>query len=160
MKYFFTFLLLSSFSIHLCYAQTFFDKVLNQKWVGSGELFGSKASFQMQWQMILDGKFWELSFQNQREQSEEFKFKAKGVYQIKDDEQLKGIWFDSRGITFPLKGNFSEDSLTIFWGTPETEEGKTIYTVNHNGLISVIDFVLKDKELVPFATASYRKAEN
>ena len=111
----------------------------------------------MDWQPILDGKFYELSFQNQRDQSKEYIFQAMGVYRPKSDGTFTGTWFDSRGYSFPLEGNYSETELTVQWGNPETEEGKTTYRINKDGTVSVIDYILKDGKLVPFGKALYNK---
>lgn len=138
-------------------AQSFFENISQNKWEGSGELLESAASFQMEWQAILDGKFYKLSFQNQREESKEYIFKSMGVYRPKSDGTFTGTWFDSRGYSFPLKGNFSENELTVDWGSPQTEEGKTVYSINEDGTISVMDYVLKDGNLVSFGKAIYNK---
>lgn len=138
-------------------AQDFFTNVSPQQWIGSGELMGSTASFQMDWEPILDGKFYKLSFQNQREASKAFVFKAMGIYRPEDDGSFTGTWFDSRGYSFPLKGNFTENELTVHWGNPETEEGKTSYSIKEDGTITVKDDVLKDGKLVPFGNAVYRR---
>lgn len=138
-------------------AQDFFKNISQHKWIGSGKLLGSTASFQMDWEPILDGKFYKLSFQNQREESKEFIFKSMGVYQPKNDGTFTGTWFDSRGYSFPLEGHFTENELTVHWGNPETEEGKTIYSIGKDSMISVIDYVLKEGKLVPFGNAIYNR---
>ena len=145
------------FMVQSINAQSFFENISQYKWKGSGELMESAASFQMDWQPILDGKFYELLFQNQREESKEFIFKSKGVYRPKKDGTFTGTWFDSRGYSFPLEGNFTENELTVYWGDPATEEGKTIYSINENGTISVMDYILKDGKLLPFGNALYNK---
>ncbi len=136
-------------------AQDFFKNISQHTWIGTGELLGSTASFQMNWVPILDGQFYKLSFQHQRDESEELIFKSMGVYQPKNDGTFSGTWFDSRGLTFPLKGNFSGNTLTVLWGTRETEEGKTVYTFTEIGTVTVTDYVLKDGEFVKFGNANY-----
>lgn len=138
-------------------AQNFFENVSQHKWKGSGELMESAASFQMEWQPILDGKFYKLSFQNQRDESKEYIFKSMRGYRHKTDGGFTGTWFDSRGYSFPLQGNFTENELAVHWGDPETEEGKTVYSINKDGTVSVIDYILKDGKLVPFGKALYNK---
>ncbi len=144
-------------TIQVCYSQSFFEKSSNLNWKGEGVLMGSKASFEMAWEPILDGKFYELTFQNQREESKQFIFKARGVYQVRENNKVSGTWFDSRGFSFPLKGEVSEDTLIIFWGSPELEEGKTIYTIKADSTIFVEDYILKDGEFIKFGNAEYAK---
>ena len=138
-------------------AQSFFENISQHKWKGSGELLKSTASFQMDWQPILDGKFYELSFQNQRDESKEFIFKSKGIYRPGGNGTFTGTWFDSRGYSFPLEGKFTGNELSVFWGNPETEEGKTIYSIKEGGTVSVMDYILKDGNLIPFGKALYNK---
>ncbi|UJH68630.1 hypothetical protein [Allomuricauda sp. SCSIO 65647] len=149
------FLLICFIGFQTIFAQDFFGKVSGNLWEGTGELLGSEATFRMEWEQILDGKFYQLSFQNQREESKEFIFKAIGVYKKNEDNLISGTWFDSRGFSFPLKGEVSSDKLIIFWGSPELEEGKTIYTIKNDSTISVEDYILKDGELIKFGNANY-----
>lgn len=138
-------------------AQSFFENISKNGWKGSGELMGNTASFQMDWKSVLDGKFYELSFQNQRDESKDFIFKAKGFYQPKENGTFMGTWFDSRGYSFPLEGSFTENELTVVWGKPELEEGKTVYSIKSDGSVSVMDYILKDGKLVLFGDALYEK---
>ncbi|WP_149272969.1 hypothetical protein [Pareuzebyella sediminis] len=138
-------------------AQGFFEKISQNEWKGSGELLKRSASFQMDWRPILDGKFYELSFQNQQDASKEYRFKSKGIYRPWENGTFTGTWFDSRGYSFPLKGKFTENELIVYWGNPETEEGKTTYRIKDNGTVSVIDYILKDGKLIPFGNALYQK---
>ncbi|MEM7486090.1 MAG: hypothetical protein AAF348_12855 [Bacteroidota bacterium] len=155
MKHLFSFLLMTILHVQISSAQNFFDRASKHTWNGKGELLGSKASFKMQWEPILDGKFYQLTFQNQRDQSKEFVFKAKGIYQLKENNRIVGTWFDSRGFSFPLKGTISENILTIFWGTPEIEEGKTVYHITKSNTILTNDFILRDGDLQKFGNAIY-----
>lgn len=69
---------------------------------------------------------------------------------------MSGSWFDSRGITFPLKGTIKANTLTIFWGNASTEQGKTTYTydaVKHQFI--VLDYILNGHEYLKFAMATY-----
>lgn len=58
-------------------------------------------------------------------------------------------------MSFPLKGTVANNQLVVDWGTPDTEEGKSIYTINSDGTISVEDYVQKEGESVKFGTATY-----
>lgn len=148
-------LLVTAFGIQVGSSQTFFEKISTIKWKGEGQLLGSSASFVMEWTPVLDGKFYQLTFQNNREESQGYVFNAIAMYHIKEDNEVTGTWFDSRGFTFPIKGEVSEDKLIIFWGSPELEEGKTIYTMKTDSTIIVEDFILRDDGLKKFGNAKY-----
>ena len=138
-------------------AQSFFEKIAKNAWNGSGELMGSAASFQMDWTPVLGGKFFELSFQNQRDESKDYVFKSKGLYQPNENGTFTGTWFDSRRFSFPLEGSFTENEPRVVWGTRELEEGKTVYSITSDDSVSVTDYILKDGKLVVFGKALYRK---
>lgn len=149
------FLLIYLIGFQTVFAQSFFEKVSGHLWKGTGELLGSEATFKMEWKQVLDNKFYQLSFQNQRENSKEYIFKAIGFYKIKDNTTINGTWFDSRGYSFPLKGNLQDNKLVVYWGSPEYEEGKTIYSIQPDGRIEVQDYFLRGREFVNFGKAEY-----
>jgi hypothetical protein len=113
-------------------------------WQGAGEVRGMASAQQMSWEPVLDGKFLRLSFDNRMSGSDgrEWRFSAQAFYRIRDDGTIAGTWFDSRGVTFPLSGSIGEDdTLTILWGTDDTERGRTSYLLTAAGL-EVTDEVL------------------
>jgi len=138
------------------FSQDFFEKVSGHIWEGKGELLGSKASFKMEWMPVLNGKFYQLSFQNQRDDSKDYIFKAIAFYTVKDDSEINGTWYDSRGYSFPLRGHLEENKLLVFWGSPEYEEGKTVYSLEADGHIQVQDYYLKNGEYFNFGNANYQ----
>ncbi|WP_299670986.1 hypothetical protein [uncultured Polaribacter sp.] len=156
---FFTFIL-SLLAVNKTLSQTFFDQVKDKVWEGKGTLIGSPATFKMNWQKVLDNNFYKLEFKNQRAvKDKKITLKATAYYKVLSDSTFVGTWFDSRGITFPLKGKLSKNQLMVDWGTPETEVGKSLYLILESGQIKVTDFIRqKDKEF-KFAEAFYNKKE-
>lgn len=138
------------------FSQTFFDTAIKKKWKGEGILFGTEAKFEMNWEQVLGGQFYQLTFQNERiEESDKFIFNAIGFYKLTGSTSFEGTWFDSRGISFPLKGLVADNQLVVDWGTPDTEVGKSIYTINPDGTISVEDYIQQDEKSTNFAKAKY-----
>ena len=145
------------FTISQGVSQTFFDTATKKSWEGEGTLMGADAKFKMQWDKVLDGRFYRLKFENQRETTNgKIVFKAIGFYRVTDSVSFHGTWFDSRGISFPLKGILAENQLVVHWGTPDTEIGKTVYTVVAGGKIAVEDFIEQNGELVNFGKSIYQ----
>ena len=136
-------------------SQDYFSKILDKQLRGNGQLMQKPATFSMSWTAVLDKKFYKLSFYNQQDGSS-LKFKAIGFYKVLENNKVEGSWFDNRGITFPLHGYFDETSLTIFWGTADTEEGKTIYKLKEDGSLETLDFLKTQKGFVAFANAVYK----
>ncbi len=138
-------------------AQSVFDDLLTKEWAGSGELLGSKTGFRMKWSKTLNEKFFMLNYETTRSSGEDvIKFQAIGMYQLLEDS-VKGYWFDSRGIQIPLKGWIEENKLTILWGTPDTEEGKTTYEKTGPDTFQVDDFVKREGNYMLFGSASYEE---
>jgi len=138
--------------------QSFWDDMASGSWKGGGTLMGSEADFYMKWSWELDGKFLKLEFQNKRtsDSGRELIFKSHAYYQPKNDSLFKGTWFDSRGVTFPVSGVLKDSTFTVNWGTPETEQGKTVYTLISDIEVKVTDYVLRGENYVKFGEAVYQ----
>lgn len=130
-------------------------------WTGKGTLFGTEGNFSMSWKKTVDDKFIELNFENMYTTADGTKQKlsAKAIYWFTDEEHLKGNWYDSRGVVFPLKAEFKKKTLTALWGDDDSEErGKTVYQLTDNKNIIVTDFVWQNGKMNPFGKATYQKA--
>ncbi|NER12546.1 hypothetical protein GWK08_03770 [Leptobacterium flavescens] len=137
----------------------FFEKIKGE-WKGEGNLFGTEASFYMNWKTELEGKFMTLDFKNKFKTGEGTvrEMKAKAFYTLK--EEVKGYWLDSRGVMLPLKGNRQADKMLIYWGDDgSTEKGKTEYSIVSDNKVEVKDYVFRDEKYVPFGHAVYQKLE-
>ncbi len=125
-------------------------------WEGNGTLMNNEANFEMKWEQVLNNEFFKLTFRNSIP-SASFSMDAQAYYKETENGTISGYWFDSRGISFPLEGNLSDTTLTIYWGTEEIEEGRTEYTLFDSETIKVSDFVLRNGEYALFGTATYQR---
>ena len=57
------------------------------------------------------------------------------------EAKYEARWFDSRGLSFPIKAHAEGDTLIAFWGTPETEQGKSVYRLIEQSKVEVVDSV-------------------
>ena len=73
------------------------------------------------------------------------------------DGQVSGTWFDSRGVSFPLKGSFTDTELLIEWGSPDIETGRTVYTLSVSGDLVVTDYVNSNGREIRFGEAIYSR---
>ena len=128
-------------------------------WSGKGKLMGADAEFIMAWEWILEDRFVRLTFQNKIRVSDGTNriLKAQAFYKPEQPGHFSGTWFDSRGMVLPLVAHTEHDTLTTHWGTPETEEGRTVYRLLDQNRIEVEDFVLKDDEWHRFGYAVYHR---
>jgi len=137
-------------------------ELVDKKWIGNGVLMDKEATFNMQWQNVLDNTFLKLEFKNKRKSdtNEIIIFKATAFYKIVNDTEIVGNWFDNRGITFPLKGTIKKNELTILWENDEIEKGKTIYHYikDRNELI-VEDFIMINEKYTEFGKTTYKIIE-
>lgn len=137
------------------YSQHFLDRSQGS-WKGTGSLFGEKATFTMEWDLALADAFYRLNFSNRIDGQEGgTPFRAVAYYKVYNDSLILGTWFDTRGITLPLKGVLGPNYLRVQWGTAETEQGNTTYSLGTDGRIKVQDFVRKGNGLTSFGQASY-----
>lgn len=139
------------------FSQNFWDAMTDSNWQGTGTLLGSEAEFSMKWTWVLDNKFLKLEFQNKRISSsgQELVLQSHAYYQPKNDSLFEGTWFDSRGVIFPVSGTLHESTFTVLWGSPETEQGKTVYTIVSQEA-TVTDYFLQDENYVKFGEANYQ----
>jgi len=141
------------------HAQVFFESALGE-WIGDGTLLNSSTEYSMNWERTLQNKFIKLEFKNKRNtKMGAVEFFATAYYKILTDSSFSGTWFDSRGISFPIYGFYSQTELKVNWGSEETEFGSTEYKLEGE-IIWVTDFIKKDDELVQFGKAKYLVKSN
>lgn len=68
-------------------------------------------------------------------------FAGHAYYQSAGGTKYSGRWFDSRGEMFPIQAEAEGDSLIALWGSPEQEQGKSIYRRMEANKLEVVDFV-------------------
>ncbi|SNY99933.1 hypothetical protein [Flagellimonas pacifica] len=137
---------------------SFFTPLIDKEWTGNGILMGKDATFIMNWERLWEGKFIKLQFQNNQklEDNNEIIFMATAYYQIVNEMDVRGHWFDSRGISFPLRGTIDKNTMTILWGNEDTEQGKTVYHHQRDSdNVTVEDFILNKGEYFKFGSATY-----
>lgn len=122
------------------------DPFLNQfsgSWRGDGKSLGMTARLHLNWEWVLGNKFLRLNLKStmQTPNGEARVFEGHAYYQSLGKSKYEGKWFDSRGVSFPIKAEAVGDTLIGLWGTPETEEGKSTYRIIEPGKMEVLDSV-------------------
>ncbi len=122
------------------------DAFLNRlegSWQGEGKAMRTPARLQMKWEWVLGGKFLRLSLKNEMQSATgNTAFEGHAYYRLSGDGKCEGKWFDSRGASFPINCKIEGESLTALWGTPEQEQGKSIYRFLEAGKLEVVDSVM------------------
>lgn len=130
-------------------AQSPADTLVNRlhgTWQGDGKTLGMNARLLMKWEPVLGNKFLRLSLRNEmsRTGGPVQVFEGHAYYQRLEREsetKYEARWFDSRGLSFPIKAHVERESLVSQWGSPETEQGKSVYRLVEPGKMEVIDSV-------------------
>jgi len=112
-------------------------------WEGEGRAFQMTARLQMKWEWVLGDKFLRLSLRNTMRgtNGQTQVFEGHAYYRSSGESRYEGKWFDSRGESFPIKAQAEGDALLALWGTPEQEQGKSIYRIIESGKMEVVDSV-------------------
>ena len=124
----------------------FFSR-LEGTWHGEGKAFGMAARLQIKWEWVLQKKFLRLMLKNEMTTAngQPQLFEGQAYYQAVGNDKFEAHWFDSRGVSFPIKAHLEGDALIAFWGSPDKEEGKSIYRLVDDATLEVVDTV-KQKE--------------
>ena len=138
------FALLFLFPYRLTQSQT--EPFLNRfqgSWQGEGKAFEMTAHLHLKWEWVLEGKFLRLSLRNtmRAANGQTQVFEGHAYYKSIGESKYEANWFDSRGVAFPIKAQAAGDALIAFWGTPEQEQGKSIYRLIEPGKMEVVDSV-------------------
>lgn len=112
-------------------------------WSGEGTVLGQTARVRMEWAPALDGSFVRLTFVNQMGPADKTrKFEGHAYYRAAaDGAGYRGTWMDNSGAIRPIDGTRDGDALVARWGTPQTEEGETIYRLLSTAKMEVVDRV-------------------
>jgi len=115
------------------------------EWRGGGTMFGrpSEATFRVS--PVLGGRFLEFSYRAGP-------FEGRAFYRAVANGRWEAHWFDNRGVTFPIEAREIERTLTSDWGSPETEQGRTVYRLTADGRLHITDSVRRDGSYREFAT--------
>ncbi len=134
------------FFISLQASQTPSDPLLNRlagNWQGEGKAFGMPARLRITWEWVLGNKFIKLSLRNEMSGTNGQKqiFEGHAYYRPIGNGKYEAQWFDSRGMSFPIKAQAEGEALVALWGSPQQEEGRSSYKILDDGSIEVVDSV-------------------
>ena len=105
---------------------------LQGSWQGSGTMFGRPSEARLEIRPTLGGRFIELNWRASG-------FEGRAFYSAVSPGRWRAIWFDNRGISFPIDATLSGQTLTANWGSADTERGRTIYRLLPDGRLEVTD---------------------
>lgn len=120
-----------------------FLKRLEGSWQGEGKTLGMPARIRLSWEWMWKNRFLRLTIKNEMTapNGQTQVFEGLAYYQQVSEGKYEATWFDSRGITFPIKATNEGSALIAFWGSPDKEQGKSTYRILEPGKLEVIDEV-------------------
>jgi hypothetical protein len=95
-------------------------------------MFGRPSEARLEIRPALGGRFLELSYRASG-------FEGRAFYRPVGEGHWTAVWFDNRGIVFPIAAMAGERLLTAEWGSAETERGRTLYRLLPDGRLEVAD---------------------
>ena len=132
---------------------------LEGAWQGEGKAFGMAAKQEIKWEWVLQKKFLRLTIKNEMTRNGQPQlFEGQAYYQATGADKFEAHWFDSRGVKFPIKAQLEGDALVALWGSPDKEEGKSIYRLVDDSTLEVVDSVKqKDGTYREFGRVTLKK---
>src|SRR5688572_12263783 len=120
-----------------------FLKRFQGTWQGDGKAFGMPARLDLKWDWVLGNKFLRLSLRNEMRNAngQTQVFEGHAYYRpvgSANGAKYEARWFDSRGTSFQIQAHSEGESLIAFWGSPDQEEGKSVYRLVEPGKLEVI----------------------
>jgi hypothetical protein len=126
-------------------------------WAGPGTLQGAKARLALRFERALGNRFVRIQHLNQVETpSGTMPFEGLAVYRAAG-AGFAATWFDSFGHVYPVTASIEGDTLRAEWGTPETEQGRTVYRLTAPGVLEVTDSVKRQGEFQEFGRATLQR---
>lgn len=134
---------------------------LHGEWQGTGMLFGQPTQVMLNIGPSMDGRGATLHHRADGSAAPGktlIRYEAQAVYALDGKGRVRGRWMDSAGNDHPVLARTEGARLTTLWGEVGTEVGRSTYTLDANGTLSVSDTVLQpDGEWRTFATGIYRR---
>ena len=137
-----------------------FLKRLQGDWEGDGTAMGGAAHLRIKWEWVLGNKFLRLSLKSDMTLANGARraFEGQAYYRSNGVDTYVAHWFDSRGVTFPTKAQVDGNTLIAWWGSAETEEGKSTYQLIDDTTMEVVDSVRqKDGTFREFGRATLKR---
>jgi len=155
-----SFLLLFLIPVFASSQQDNFLKRLQGDWEGDGTAMGGAAHLRIKWEWVLDNKFLRLTLKSDMTAANGARrvFEGQAYYRSSGVDKYLAHWFDSRGVTFPIRAELDGNTLVASWGSAETEEGKSTYQLIDETTMEVVDLVKqKDGTFREFGRAKLKR---
>ena len=128
------------------------DRLIGE-WTASRDAWGVDAVCSSNWKRGLHESQMVQVYSIIRKENGSQLFTGRGVFQIQAGA-VRGAWEGSNGAIHPIIGSIEGSFLSVIWGTPETEIGRSEYKIIEDQLV-VKDNVLTPSGWREFMTVTY-----
>lgn len=132
--------------------------LLAGSWHSDCTAFGKTAKCRYDWRPGLHDHLLTVTYRVEEASTARPLFSGDGVYRI-EGSALTGYWSDSNGALHPLEGTWDGRTLTVLWGTPQTQRGRTVYRLLGDGHLRIEDAILRDDAWTGFMSADYHRVK-
>lgn len=122
-------------------------------WSGPCDAWGTPATCTSQWQPGLHKDLRVQEYAIVRQADDAPLFSGRGVYRL-EGSSVKGYWEDSQGAIHPLTGSFEDGTVSVIWGMPSSQIGRSTYTFADGGM-TARDSALTDDGWRQFMEVKY-----
>ncbi len=111
-------------------------------WKAEGTSFGLPSKSTMIWFKDLADKFYRVKYQiDMGRDGKTVTFLGHGYY---TNGSKDGFWADTGGDLHPMVTRYSDNMLSTIWGKAGGKQGRSNYTLQDDGSIEVVDWILQE----------------
>jgi len=124
------------------------------EWRGDCDAWGTDAHCELDWESGLHTDQFTVRYAILNANTGDGIFLGAGVYR-QAENHIDGYWSDSSDAIHPLSASWDGAALTTHWGTVGSAQGRTVYRLNEDGSLRVIDWALSDEGWRQFMDVVY-----
>lgn len=126
------------------------------EWQREGSLMGKPSRVELMAKPILDGWGVVLDYRVLGLGGDAI-FAGHAVYRVSSQGRWEGRWLDSGGVFRDLSGSVLPGRMTVTWGSPATEIGRTTYALEGGTLVLTDEVLRASGQFEVFASAKLKR---
>ena len=126
-------------------------------WKAEGTSFGLPSKSTMIWTIDLADKFYRIEYRiDMDREGRTVTFLGYGYY---TNGSKDGFWADTGGDLHPMVTSYSDNMLSTIWGKAGGKQGRSNYTLQADGSIEVVDWILQENGWREFNRTQFRRSK-
>ncbi len=128
------------------------------RWVVDCDAWGAAGRCTIDWAEGLHASHMTIHYRIANAATDSTIFEGTGTYRQTGEASLDGYWSDSQGAIHPLSASWDNNALTTHWGIAGETVGRTRYSLNEDGSLTVTDWQLTEAGWAQFMEARYSRS--